>query len=89
MMGYYGWGHISPMWGMAGFGIIFNILFALAIAFVVIALIRLFVHGGMRKWNNEEKEMLENGNALNILKERYAKGEIDKKEFESIKKDIA
>lgn len=60
----------------------------MAVAFVVIALIRLFVQGGMRKWTKEE-ETQEEGKALNILKERYAKGEIDKKEFESMKKDIA
>jgi putative membrane protein len=88
MMGYYGWGHVSPGWGGLGLGIFFNVLFALAIAFVVISLIRLFVRGGMKNWENKEEEE-EYGNALNILKERYAKGEINKKEFDSMKKDVA
>jgi putative membrane protein len=88
MMGYYGWGHVSPELGGLGLGIFFNVLFALAIAFVVISLIRLFVRGGMKNWENKEEEE-EYGNALNILKERYAKGEINKKEFDSMKKDVA
>jgi putative membrane protein len=88
MMGYWGWGHVSPGWGGLGLGIFFNVLFGLSIAFVVLFLIRLFVRGGMRKWN-EEEEIQEGKTALNILKERYAKGEINKKEFEAMKKDIA
>jgi putative membrane protein len=88
MMGYYGWGRTAPMWGGLGLGILSNVLFGLVIAFVVVFLIRLFVRGGMKNWENKEEEE-EYGNALNILKERYAKGEINKKEFDSMKKDVA
>jgi putative membrane protein len=86
MMHYYGYGfgRVAP-WGLGLGGIIINVLFALAVAFVIIALIRLFV-GGRRHMRDEENN---SDNALNILKERYAKGEITKKEFDSMKKDIS
>lgn len=77
MMGY-GYG---PGWGYMGTGgWIFMVLFWILVVFGIVALVRLGIHGG--RHHRGEKS------ALEILKERYAKGEIDRKEFEEKKKDL-
>ena len=74
----------NPMMGWGGsfgiFGWITMIAFWLLLILGVIALI-LYL-GGSGKRNDEGKS------PLDILKERYARGEIDKKEFEERKKDL-
>jgi len=61
-------------WGM-GFGFIFIIVFWILIILGLIAIVK-YIKG-------KEPE-----SALEILKKRYAKGEISKEEFEEKKKDL-
>jgi putative membrane protein len=86
MMGNYfgpmGWGGFG-----SGFGWIFMLLFWGLIIWAIFALIRgVSGHGccGHHRGENESK----NGGALEILKERYAKGELSKEDFERMKKDL-
>jgi len=78
-MGYYGYG---PGWGYMGeWGSIFMIIFWLFVIVGIVALIKgNSFNGGMHHRRGSS--------ALEILKERYAKGEIERKEFEEKKKDL-
>jgi len=75
-------------WGM-GFGMgwlwtILMILFWVAVIAGVILLIKWLIHS-LREPSNPDREQ---ESALEILKKRYARGEIDKEEFEKRKKDL-
>lgn len=68
--------HWSENYGFAmGFGWMFMILFWVLVIFIVVSLVK--------RTGSGEKETAEE-----ILKKRYARGEISKEEFERMKKDI-
>ncbi|HVA13913.1 MAG TPA: SHOCT domain-containing protein [Stellaceae bacterium] len=75
----YGYGHMH-MWGWHG-GMIFHPLLGLLVLVAVIAL--LARAGG---WGRHGYERRRPGGALDILEERFARGEIDKGEFEDRRK---
>ena len=89
-----GWGdnqgwHMGPGmmggWGMGWFGGMFMMIFWVLILVGLIFLIKWLI-----QTTNRVKSDVGNGNsALQILKERYARGEIDNTEFEEKKKVIA
>jgi len=80
----WGWGDYSMgpemMWGWWGMGWIFMIVILGILILCLIFLIRWLL--GMKKVSRGEKS------ALDILKKRYARGGIDKEEFEQKKKDL-
>ncbi len=74
---------------MGGFGWIFMIVFWGLVLWAIIALIRGgFGKGHMCGHDHGNDAHGKDKSPLEILKERYAKGEIDKKEFEERKKDL-
>ena len=81
--GYYHYG-FTPTLGI--FGIIISVLWWFIIISVIVSFFRLVF--GRHHWHGQIPEN-DTDEALKILKSRYAKGEISKKEFDAIKKDIS
>lgn len=85
-MGQYGWMHDMMDWGM-GIGMLGWILVLVIVVLVVLAIFR---QGGVPnsadRSQRREQEDLET--PLDILKKRYARGEISREEFEQMKKDV-
>ncbi len=74
MMGGFGWGWFMP---------VFGILFLGLIIWAVIALVR-----GVSQPGGSDSGSSHPDSALEVLKKRYARGEIDKEEYEGKKKDL-
>ena len=79
-----GWGIIGPrmMYGFGG-GWFMGILMLAVVGLFIWGLIALVQRGGTTHGCCSA-----NASALDILKERYAKGEINQEQFEQIKKDL-
>ena len=75
------WNLGDNLWGW-WFGWFFMLVWWVVIIAAIVALIKwLFGHNGENKIGGKS--------ALDILKERYARGEITKEEFESKKRDLS
>lgn len=71
-------------WGYGGFGMIFMVVTWVLVIVGLVFLIRWLVHAT----KSDSGNLKSGSRALEILKERYAKGEIEKEEFEAKKKDL-
>lgn len=72
-------------WGMGWFGMVVMVIFWGLIIAGVVLLIRWLVQN---TGSNRRSVASTESKAMDILNERYAKGEIGRDEFESMKKDI-
>lgn len=82
------WGNHG--WGM-GFGWVFMVFFWVLVIAGVIYLIQLIAKGS-KSGSQENREIFSGvsreDSALDILKKRYARGEITKDEFEKLRDDL-
>ena len=80
-------GWMMGNWGMGWFGMIVMLLFWVLVIAGIVFLIRWLVQGTGGR-NRSGSNAGTGSQAMDILKERYAKGEISRDEFESMKKEI-
>ena len=79
-----------PHMGFGGFGMMIGMIFIWLFFIAVIATIITFIVSAAKrsKYGHEYWHKI-GDRALEILKERYAKGEISKEQFDNMKKDIS
>lgn len=77
------WGHMDGYgWGLMGFGMIGVTLFWILLIVAIVLLVKVLWGSGSGLGRTQEKS------PLDILNERYARGEIDKAEFDQKKHDL-
>lgn len=77
------WGHMDGYgWGAMGLGMIGMSLFWILLIVGIVLLVKMLLGSGGAFGRTREKK------PLDILKERYARGEIDKEEFDQKKHDL-
>ena len=74
---YFGIGGYGMMGFAMGFGMIFMVIFWGAVTWIVVNLV-----------NQSQSSSRKDEDPMEILKQRYAKGEISKKQYEEMKKDL-
>jgi putative membrane protein len=81
----YEWGgwHVHPLWGLSGLWHLGIMLLILAFWGVVIAGVVLGI-----RWLGNQGKRPQSDPALEILRQRYARGDISKDEFEAKKRDL-
>lgn len=75
------WGYGYGGWSV--FGVLFMLLWWVLVILGIVVLVRWLFGTGRRSGSVQEDR------ALAILRERYARGEIDKNEYEARKKDLS
>ena len=73
-------------WGWMLFGGLMMLMFWGGLIALAVLIIRSFTNGGSR---SSRSDLSSQKTPLQILEERYARGEIGKEEFESIRADIS
>ena len=79
MMGEWGWGH--------GFGGIFMVLWWVLVIVGIVALVKWLIESSALRGRNADRDGA-GKTALDILKARYARGEIEQAEFEQKRRDL-
>ncbi len=73
-----------PMWGMWGVWVL--VMLAVMLAFWVLVIVGLVL---LVRWLIGQGRAPRTDTALDILRQRYARGEINREEFEAKKRDLA
>ena len=72
---------MGEYWGWHGFGWVFMSLWWILIIVVIVAAVKWLAYGSSGSGRRDKT-------ALDILKERYARGEVNREEFEQKRRDL-